>query len=83
MQETAKIEENEVKEKEASDTGQLLEEHGGQDELKEEKCESSTSTCEICLERKQTDQIIRNETSGQIICLGCRSVCFRYENILH
>ncbi|KAG6783255.1 hypothetical protein POTOM_012700 [Populus tomentosa] len=36
----------------AADTGKQVEEQGGQDEINEEKCESSLSTCDICPERK-------------------------------
>nr|TKR90941.1 hypothetical protein D5086_0000228310 [Populus alba] len=36
----------------AADTGKQVEEQGGQDEINEEKCESSLSNCDICPERK-------------------------------
>ncbi|KAG6781571.1 hypothetical protein POTOM_014482 [Populus tomentosa] len=49
----------------------------------QEKCESSLSSCEVYpAGRKETDQIIKNESSGLNFCALCRSVCSKYENIL-
>ncbi|KAF9686300.1 hypothetical protein SADUNF_Sadunf03G0144500 [Salix dunnii] len=50
----------------AADSGELAEEQGGRDELMGEKCESSLSTCDICLESKE-------------MCESCLSIAAKQE----
>ncbi|KAJ6704930.1 PROTEIN SUPPRESSOR OF GENE SILENCING 3 [Salix purpurea] len=50
---------------------EVISEHKSEPSLQvHEKCESSSSSSDICLGRKETDGIIKNESSGQISCPG-------------